>query len=413
MRDIVILGGGFAGAHIASALETHLSSRRKLRLTLVNDRSHFVFTPLLPQVAAGDIRLSSICIPLRDYLSPATRLVIDTVGSIDLDKRILRGDKGDIPFDYLVVCPGAQVDWGNHPEWAAHARSCKTGRDAVAIGDRIDAAAQQAFRSTDAESRRELLTFLVAGGGPTGVQLAADLTSMIRRRYRPHWTAEEAKNLRLIIVERAPTLVPEFPKQMQQIAASHLERNGVEIRLGCHVVDRNDDTVHLSTGEEVRTESFFWCGGVTTADVIRRSNFSLDDLGRARVHPTLESIDALGVYVLGDAAAHPALDSTTRTARTAVHQAERAALNLLADLSGRTKEPWVPQRSGTMMTLGRDNAIVEVRSYLFQGRAARALHQGAWAALIPTPLKKLAILRDWLQSDEPVVAQEPRQLTDG
>ena len=412
MRDIVILGGGFAGAHIASALETHLSSRRKLRLTVVNDRSHFVFTPLLPQVASGDIRLSTICVSLRDHLSPATRLIIDTVSSIDLDKRVLVGDKGPIAFDYLVVCPGAEVDWGRHPEWAAHARPCKTGRDAVAIGDRIDTAIRQAAAASTPEQRRELLTFVIGGGGPTGVQLAADLTSMLRRRHRPQWTADEAKDLRLILAERAPTLVHGFPKQMQQIAHSHLERNGVEILLGSEIVNRNADSVSFSTGEEVRTQNFFWCGGVTTADVIRHSGFSLDELGRAQVRPTLESVDALGVYVLGDAAAHPALDRTTRTARTAAHQAERAALNLLADLSGQTKEPWIPQRSGTMMTLGRDNAIVEVRSYLFQGRTARALHQAAWAALIPTPLKKLAILRDWLQSDDASTVQEPRQLTE-
>ncbi|MEM1349959.1 MAG: FAD-dependent oxidoreductase, partial [Myxococcota bacterium] len=227
MRRIVVLGGGFAGLHAAQKLERMLEGRRRVQLTVVDGADSFVFTPLLPNVANGELTTSSIRLRLREQLRPKTRLEHAWVEGIDMARRELTSDAGSIPFDYLVLAPGAVTDWKGNASWAPHAMTCKTAADAHTIRAHMRRKVAQAKGRTGEEQRRAL-TFVFAGGGPTGVELAAELWAALSYEVLPAASPEVRRALRFVIVEPAPVVLPGLPPELQVFARRRLDDLGIE-----------------------------------------------------------------------------------------------------------------------------------------------------------------------------------------
>ncbi len=393
MRRIVVLGAGFGGFHATQALEKALAGRRRVELTVVADDPRFVFTPLIPNVANGELDLASITFPLNEQLGEHTRFVRERVEGIDLDRRVLRGAAQEIPFDYLMLAPGAEVHWYGNDEWAEHSITCKSASDALAIRAHVEEALAKASAMTDAEERARVLTFVFAGGGPTGVELLAELRASLVEGVLATTNAP----MRFILVEPRPELLGALPESLRELAAEHLQRVGVELRLGRSVMGRDAHTVTLDDGEEIKADTLFWCAGIKAPSFLSDSGLPTVDDGRLDVDVSLQLSGIEGVFAAGDACSPP--EDVPQTAQVATQQGPHAANNLIASLSGRTQSPWRYTYQGDLITLGRPQAAVSIKGIAFQGRPAYALYRLAYASLMPGALKKLRIITEWLESD--------------
>ncbi len=393
MRRIVILGSGFAGLHTAHHLADELGNRRHLDVTVVTDRSHFLFTPLWSSVATGTSRLPQIAIELNSLLAPPVRAVMDRATTIDLDTREVVGEQGRYPFDFLVLAVGATTDWRGLPQLAAHAHRCKSGRDAVEVFEAVERAVEAALDTEDLERARRALTFVVAGAGPTGVELAARLACRLDQDVATALPPSLVSQTRLILVEPEDTVLPGMDADLRPIAGDHLRRANVDVRLGEAVVANSPGRVSLASGETIAADNLFWCGGVRAPRWLVDAGLEVDAEGRVVVHRNLQVVGHHGVYAAGDLAATEA----PMTADVAVSQAKIVARNIVADLAGRSRREWSPTSEGQYVSLGRNNAAVSTRGLVMQGRAAQAVWGVTHSRLIPANLRKLVLIRDLLK----------------
>jgi NADH dehydrogenase len=397
-RRVVILGGGFAGLHAAQHIERALLGRRRVQVTLLTDHAHFLFTPLLPNVANGELTLQSITSPLRDHLDSSTELIVDRVTHIDVPARVLHTESGQrVAFDYLLLAPGAQIVWPQGAEgWRPHTLTCKDAADASAIRDTFERSLARAA-SLHGEARQRALTFVFAGGGPTGVELLAELQAGLQHTFAPLLTPELRRELRFVLVEPRDGLLQELHPKLRALATRHLEDRGAELMLGRKVVHRDAQVVVLDDGQEIATDHFFWCAGVRASSLCETPGLLLDERGRVRVDEHLEALDQEGIFVAGDAASPP--DDVAQTAQVATQQAPVAASNIVAALSGRAQQTWSYEHKGDLITLGRPQAGVHIAGLTIEGPAAYVMYRLAYASLIPTALKKARVLVEWLEHD--------------
>lgn len=398
MRQIVVVGCGFGGFRAAREIEKTLGGRRRVQLTVVAEQSEFVYTPLLASVAAAELQASHISFPIRDALEESTKFITRSIDSVDLKARYLRSAGGDIKFDYLIIATGSQTDWGEHPEWAELAMSFNDVEDALFLRETVARALQEAAQAESSAERRRLLTFVIAGGGPTGVELGAALLAALRRDISPRDHAEIASAIRVVIVEREARLLPKMPAQLGELAREHLGELGMELRIGTSVLQRDESSVGLSTGEVIEADHLIWCGGVRPGGFAEQSGFDLDADGRLAVTSTLKvrkkGRPVPGIFAVGDIAATG--DLYPYNAQVANHQGVDAAYNLIADMSGRTPHDWEYRANGELISMGREQAIAFLAGAAIDGRAATTLYRLVHTALMPGGVRKATLLKDWL-----------------
>jgi NADH dehydrogenase len=396
MRRIVVLGCGFGGFKAARELEASLAGRRRVQLTVVSDRSHFLYTPLLPSVATGELDVAHITFPIRTAFDKSTEVLIEPIEAIDLERRLLRGQNDDIEFDYLLVAVGSQTDWAGQPHWRANSLTFKSARDGVRVREAVTQALEDAADMSSADERARRLTFVVGGAGATGVGLASELLTTLQTEVVPVVSDSIANALRVVLVEKQERVLPTMPEALGLLARTHLREFGMELRLGTAVVGRSAGEVALSTDEIIAADHFLWCGGVRVPDLVAEAGFDVDAKGRINVEDTLEVGDHPGVYAIGDVAGFDA--DIPQTAHVASQQAPVAARNIIAQLSGRAGRRWEYHYHGEMVALGRQHAVAYIGETALKGRGARTLYRLVHTAMMPTGIKKTQLLKEWLFS---------------
>ena len=392
MRRIVILGCGFGGLAAARRLADEFAPRRGVELTVVADRSHFLFTPLWASVVGGTSQLRQIQIPLRALLDHPVRIAVDRATTIDLESREVVGVQGRYPFDFLIVAVGAETDWRGHPEWVSDAISCRTGRDAVEAFEAVGNAFRRAERLADREEIRRALTFVVGGAGPTGVELVGQLADRIRQDIAPMLDTRLANEVRVALVEPQGEVLPDFAPQIRGGARRLLDDAQVDLRTNDGVVARARGRVELASGDAFATDNFFWCGGVRPPCWLAGAGFEVDDRGRVLVHRNLQAVGHHGIYVVGDCAG--AGDEVPMKAEVAHEQADIASCNLVADLAGRSRKSWHYDGPADAIAFGRTGGAVMWGQSLVEGRAAQALRATTYSRLAPGALRKMVLMRD-------------------
>ncbi len=396
MRKIVILGGGFAGVNAARKLEEELANRRGVEITVVSDRAHFLFTPSWCDVASGTANLAQAEIPLRSILDHPVRVVVDRVEKIETEERRLIGRQGSWTYDHLIIAVGSVVDWRGNDDWAPFSIACKTGRDAIAVREAVDRAFRTAQLATDDAERRRALTFVVAGGGPGGVELAAHIATRIDNDFIPAATVALRRAVRIVLVEPQDTLVPDFPVELRELARTHLDALGVEIRLREAVTGRTAQRVELSSHDAIGADTFFWCGGVRAPQWLRDGEFELDESGRVLVHRNLQAVGQHAVYVVGDVAGAGA--DIPAKADVAASQGLVAARNVVAGMAGRSRRDWKWQPEPEVLDLGQHHAALLWNNTPVTGKSARALRNAIYSKYLPGTLRKLSLFRSLLGS---------------
>jgi NADH:ubiquinone reductase (H+-translocating) len=365
---VVIAGGGFGGLYAARTL-----AKRPVRITLVDRRNHHLFQPLLYQVAAAALSPGEIAAPIRSLFrkSENVRVILAEAAGVDVAQRRLRLADGEIPYDFLILATGATHSYFGHDEWAPVAPGLKTIEDALDIRRRILGAYELAERESDPERRRALLTFVVIGGGPTGVELAGAIAEIARETLRHDFRAIDPTQTRVILLEGLDRILPPFPEDLSESAARQLRRLGVEVRTGAMVTNITPEAVYI--GEEaISTRTALWAAGVSASPLGRSLGVPLDRAGRVTVEPDLTVPGHPEIYVIGDLAlfTHQSGKPLPGVAPVAMQQGRVAAENIWRTIAGQSRRPFRYWDRGNLATIGKAAAVGSVGPLHFSGPIA-------------------------------------------
>ena len=362
----MIIGGGFGGLEAARAL-----AGAPVRVTLLDRHNYHLFQPLLYQVATASLSPGDIASPIRWVLrrQKNVRVLLADVRAIDLESQRVTIDGDTIAFDYLIVAAGASHSYFGHPEWAARAPGLKTLDDALEMRRRVLLAFEAAERERDPAKQRRLLTFVIVGGGPTGVELAGALAEIARHSLANDFRAIQPESARIILVEGSPDVLPPFPDTLRDAARRELEALGVEVRTGALVTVVDGDGVELKSAgafnapsaERISAQTVLWAAGVAASPLAASLGVPIDRAGRVTVEPTLGIPGRPTAFVVGDMCAfHQDGKPLPGVAQVAMQQGAHAGRNIARAIGGQSLRPFRYKDYGTMATIGRGAAVGEI-----------------------------------------------------
>lgn len=372
---VIIIGGGFAGLTAAMALK-----RAPVEITLLDRRNFHCFQPLLYQVATGGLSPANIAAPLRSILERQKNCttLLANVESIDPAKQVVHSNLGEHPYDSLLVCTGASHAYFGHDEWEKHAPGLKTLEDAVAIRAKVFLAFEKAEACADPVERQRLITFVVIGAGPTGVELAGAIAELAKHTLKGNFRNIDPAHARIILLEGGDRVLASYVPKLSVSALHALKRLGVEVRLGAKVTDVTADAVTYSQGsEQVRLEAnvILWGAGVQGSPLGRMlaevTHDKLDRQGRLLVQGNLTLPSYNNIFILGDLA-HFEQDGKVvpGVAPTAMQMGNYAARLINARLRNKIIPPFKYTDKGSMATIGRGAAVADLNFMTLSGYPA-------------------------------------------
>ena len=363
---VLVVGGGFGGLYAARALARH-----PLRVVLVDRVNYHLFQPLLYQVATAALSPGEIAEPLRAILRKYRNVdvLLGEVTTVEPEARCVKlADGAELGYDYLVLATGGRHSYFGHPEWEPAAPGLKSLEDALEIRRRILLAFERAERERDPATRQALLTFVIVGGGPTGVELAGAIAEIARHTVRYDFRAFDPRQARVILLERADRVLEQYPPDLSKSAQRALEHLGVEVQLGTGATDVTPDYVR-SGDEIIPTHTTLWAAGVQASPLGRQLGLAVDRSGRVPVQPDLSIAEHPEIFVIGDLAA--LRDSKGKMlpgiAPVAIQQGNAAADNIWRSVQGQPRRPFHYFDRGSMATIGRAAAVAEIRALHLSG----------------------------------------------
>lgn len=400
---IVVLGGGFAGMFAAKELQRRAGHVAEIEI--INEVNYFVFQPLLPEVAAGSISVRDAVSPLRRLL-PGVRVRQAQVHDVDFERKVVILFQGvqrryiEVPFDHLVIALGQRVDLSRFPGLSAHALPMKTLSDAMALRNHVIDKLEHADVTPVPETKKELLTFTVIGGGFSGVETAGEMRDLINRSlaFYPNIQPEE---VRILVIEFADRLLLELPPSLGEYTQKFFARRGIEVLLKTGVREATGTGIVTSDGEVIGTRTIVATIGNAPTPTVTKMNLP-NDRGRVRTDRMLRVEGRDNVWTLGDAALIPLIDGPTArehwappTAQFAVREARQLAKNVAAVIEGRQPQPFVYQSKGSLASLGGNRGVAEVFGVRLSGFPAWVLWRSYYLSFVPGFATKIRIAVQW------------------
>jgi len=358
-KHVVILGGGFGGLHAARALRG-----APVDITLVDRANHHVFQPLLYQVALAQLAPSDIAAPIRWMLRRQWNctVLLGEATAIDAERRVVVLDGGatTLAYDYLVVATGARHSYFGHDEWEAFAPGLKNVDDAEEIRRRFLLAFEEAERNPDPAEVEANTTFVIVGGGPTGVELAGMIPDVARLGMRADFRRIDTRQTRVILLEAGPRILPAYPEHLSAWAQQALEELGVVVRTGAMVTRVEGDAVYVGE-ERIPTHAVYWAAGNEASPIGGSLGAELDKAGRVHVSPDLSVLAHREIFVVGDLALAKLPDGSPvpAVAPAAMQMGRLAGRNIRRDLRGEPRRGFRYCNKGNLATIGRHRAIAD------------------------------------------------------
>lgn len=366
-KEVVIIGAGFAGLNAAKVL----GGKKELNVHLIDRRNHHLFQPLLYQVALAGLSPADIAMPIRQILSRYDNIhvVLGHADNIDLQNQTVTADERVYPYNYLVVACGASHSYFGKDEWEDFAPGIKTLEQATEIRRRILLAYEQAeLKFKDQEEQRRKLTFVVVGGGPTGVELAGAIAEMSRKTLVSDFDFIDSSRTRIFLVEAGDRILPAFPEDLSKRAATDLEKMGVSIWTNAKVTNISREGVQVGS-DFITSENVIWAAGVAPAELGSTLQVDKDRSGRIKVGDDLSLNNHKNVFVIGDGASvdNGKGGSLPGLAPVAMQQGRFVGKCILNDLNGHARGAFKYIDKGMMATIGKRRAVVAVGSLHFSG----------------------------------------------
>jgi len=366
LPQVVILGAGFAGLYAAKALRS-----APVRVTVVDRKNHHLFQPMLYQVATAGLSPSDIASPIRSVLRSQrnTEVLLAEVASVDTKaRRVNLSDGNSLDYDYLIVGTGAHHSYFGHDDWEALAPGLKSLEDALEIRRRMLLAFEMAERETDKVRRHAYLTFVIVGGGPTGVEMAGAVAEIRSYALRRDFRHIDPRDATVMLLEGGPRLLPAYPPSLSDKAKQDLRRLGVEVRTDTLVTDVRPGMVGAA-GWTIPTQTVIWAAGNIASPLLKSLGTPLDRMGRAIVEPDCTIPGHPEVFVLGDAAAylHQGDEALPGICPVAIQMGQYTARTIKADLAKRPRRPFRYWDKGQLAVIGRGRAVADIGKLHFDG----------------------------------------------
>lgn len=363
---VLVIGGGFGGLYAARAL-----AGAPVQVTLVDRRNHHVFQPLLYQVATAALSPGDIASPIRWILRKQknVEVLLGEVDRLDTQAKIAHlADGAQVPYDFAILATGATHAYFGHDVWRPLAPGLKTLEDALDIRRRVLLAFERAEREADPARRRPLLTFVIVGGGPTGVELAGALAEIARQSLARNFRHFDPGSSTIILIEAGPALLASFPPDLQAAARHDLERLGVDVRTDTKVTQIGPGTVQAND-ERIEAATVLWAAGVAASPLGATLGAPMDRAGRVRVNPDLTVGDRKDVFVIGDLATLNGADGKPLpgVAQVAMQMGEHAARNIIRAVEGQPLRAFHYRDYANMATIGRAAAVGDFHWFHLKG----------------------------------------------
>ncbi|MGE3975251.1 MAG: NAD(P)/FAD-dependent oxidoreductase [Bdellovibrionales bacterium] len=370
-KQVIIVGGGFGGLNAAKKL----GRAKEVSVTLVDRRNYHLFQPLLYQVATAGLSPAEIAVPIRAELSDFsnTRVILGNVTDIDKENKKIAIDGELLPFDFLILACGAKHSYFGHVEWEELAPGLKTLEQATEIRRRILLSYELAETEKNLEKQKALLTFIIVGGGPTGVELAGAIAEISRFTLEKDFRYIDPSRTRVILIEAGPRILSAFDAELAKQATRDLESLGVQVWTNTRVTKVTPEGVYLQD-EFIKCNTVLWAAGVEPSSLGKKLKTPLDKMGRVTIEPTLNIPGHENVYVIGDMAHFPFENggSLPGLAPVAIQQGQHVAKNILLKIRGRTQLPFRYIDKGSMATIGKSKAILQFGKFKATGFIAWA-----------------------------------------
>ncbi len=394
---VVIVGAGFGGLTVAKTL-----AGAPVDITLIDRENHHLFQPLLYQVATASLSPADIAWPIRSLVRQQknTRVLLGEVTGVDAAQKRIFFEDHEIAYDILVLATGATHSYFGNDAWADYAPGLKAIDDATDIRRRLLLAFERAEMEVDAGQRRRLLTIVIVGGGPTGVEMAGAVVELARKALAADFRAIDPEETRVILVEAGPRVLPGFPEPLSRYAAQALARLGVDVRLRQPVTDCDAEGAVLGD-EHVKAETVIWAAGVKASPAAEWLGLESDSAGRVRVEPDLKPPNAENIYVIGDTAlVHDEDDKPLPgIAPVAKQQGTYVAAAIKAQVAGKAPPPYFRYRDrGQLATIGRKAAVVVFGRWRLKGRLAWWIWGITHIYFLISLRNRLIVATQWLWS---------------
>ena len=364
---VVIVGGGFGGLYAAQAL-----GKTDLRVTIIDRNNYHLFQPLLYQVATAALSVGDIAQPIRSVLNKYRNVatMMAEVTAIDLTAKTVETSAGPLTYDYLIIAAGATSTYFGHADWEPLAPTLKSVSDAFEIRRRILSAFESAELEKDEAKRRELLTFVIIGGGPTGVELAGTIAEISRQTLKNDFRVIDPTQAQVILLQSGARVLPEYPEDLSQSAENQLKNHGVEVRTNSRVTGITADSVQVGD-TVIATKTAIWTAGVAPSPLAKTLNIPLDKGGRVPVQPDLTIAGHPEAYVIGDLASFTQDGAPLPgIAPVAIQQGVAAAANIFHEAHGEARVWFRYHDRGMMATIGRAAAVGKIKDKHLSGFVA-------------------------------------------
>jgi NADH dehydrogenase len=396
-RWVIIIGGGFAGMRAAQAL----ANQPKVRVILLDKNNHHLFQPLLYQVATAGLNPADIAVPIRAQFSDASNVEVHLgkVKAVHLDEKYILTENHEIEYDDLIIATGTQHNYFGHPEWETYAPGLKTLEQATEIRRRVLSAFELAENTFDPALQKELLTFVVVGGGPTGVEMAGAIADIARTVLVKDFKHINPAQARVILLEAAPKIMAAFDEKLAEHARHDLQTLGVEVRTSAMVQNINAEGVQV--GEEfIRARTVVWGAGVRASPLQFIPEIPLDKAGRVRVNKDLAIPDYPNVFVVGDMASLELEPGKflPGLAPAAMQTGRHAAENIMLSMAGKARKDFVYHDKGLMATIGKHKAIAQAGRLKMTGFIAWLAWLFVHVFYLVTFRNRLSVMIQWAWS---------------
>jgi NADH dehydrogenase len=393
--QVVILGAGFGGLSAATALR-----HAPVDITLVDRRNYHLFQPLLYQVATAGLSPAQIASPIRRIVSRQKNITVfmDKIAAIDKSARAVVTSNRRIHFDYLIVATGARHAYFGHDQWEEFAPGLKKIDEATEIRRRILLAFEQAEATIDENERRRLLTFVVVGGGPTGVEMAGAIAELAHRTIVRDFRHINPTQTKIILVEAGNRILPAFPDKLSASAAEQLARLGVTVMTQAAVTDCGKDGITLKDGRRIEAPTIIWAAGVMASPAGTWLEAECDRAGRVIVDATLRLPGFDNIFVIGDTAAVTDANGVIvpGIAPAAKQMGYFAAASVLADLKGSPRQKFKYRNYGNLATIGRSSAVADFGRFTLSGFPAWLIWCFAHIWFLIGFRNRLIVFLDWI-----------------
>lgn len=365
-KHLIIVGGGFGGITAAKKLKNV-----DVDVTLIDKNNHHLFQPLLYQVATAALSPGDIAVPIRAILGQpkGMKVLLGKVVGIDRQQQQVKLEDGQkLGFDYLVLAPGARYNYFGNEEWEQYAPGLKSIGDALQIRERILLSLEKAEQLEDPKLREPYLTYVIIGGGPTGVEMAGAIGEIAKRNMMRDYSTFSKNETRIFLVEAAPRILNGYPESLSEKARETLENMGVRVLTDTPVTDIDKKQVTFSEGT-IETPNIIWAAGVAASPLLTSVNTEQDRTGRVKVKEDLSIAGDKNIFVIGDAAHCKQEDGSPlpALAPVAIQQGTYIGKLIKREIKGKERIPFHYTDKGTMATIGRAKAIADIRGFKFSG----------------------------------------------